>query len=236
MRKALRVALVAGLVLIVFSATVLVVGAYTFLTPLAEWIVARSVQDRLGLEERPQVELESDPAPQILAGKFSGGRISLGGVDLGDVRAERAIVDLDPFDLDVLGSVRSGALASEQPPSGTLRVEVSEAEVLRLMQAQADVRVRDVELQEDRVLMSTKVPVFGLDVSVQGSLALRDGKLVFEPRRLSALGTVVPERLLARANYFAYPLRGLPRGAQITGIEVAEGRLILSGRIERLPL
>jgi hypothetical protein len=179
--------LVAGLALI-FLAIVLV-GTYTFLPLLAEKIVARNVQEGLGLGERPEVELRSDPPLAVLAGRFSGGRISLRDADLGDVRAGRVVVDLDPFDLDVVGSVIAGALRSEDPLSGTLRTEVSEQEISRLMQAD----VQDIELEEDRVLVISEVRVLGFDVpvSVQGNLILRDGALVFEPQR--ALGTPVPE-------------------------------------------
>jgi hypothetical protein len=92
-RKGLPLALVAGLALI-FLAIVLV-GAYTFLPPLAERMVARNVQEGLGLGERPEVELQSDPPPEMLAGRFSDGWISLRDADLGYVRAGRVVVDLD---------------------------------------------------------------------------------------------------------------------------------------------
>jgi hypothetical protein len=42
------------------------------------------------------------------------------------------------------------------------------------------------------------------------------------------------ERLLAGANV-SYPLHGLPRGARFTDVEVAEGHLVLSGELERIP-
>jgi hypothetical protein len=223
--------LVTGLALI-FLAIVLV-GTYTFLPPLAERMVARNVQEGLGLGERPQVELQSDPLPAMLAGKFSGGRVSLGDADLGVARADRVVVDLDPFDLDVAGSVTGGALRSESPLSGTLRAEVSEQEISQLAKA----GVQDIELEEDRVLVRSEARVLGFDVpvSVQGSLILRDGALAFEPQRASALGTPVPEQLLAGAD-FSYPLGRLPYGAKITGVEVGWDRLVLSGEMKRIPL
>jgi hypothetical protein len=221
--------LVTGLALI-FLAIVLV-GTYTFLPPLAERMVARNVQEGLGLGERPQVELQSDPLPAMLAGKFSGGRVSLGDADLGVARADRVVVDLDPFDLDVAGSVTGGALRSESPLSGTLRAEVSEQEISQLAKA----GVQDIELEEDRVLVRSEARVLGFDVpvSVQGSLVVRDGSLAFEPQR--ALGTPVPEQLLAGAD-FSYPLGRLPYGAKITGVEVGWDCLVLSGEMERIPL
>jgi hypothetical protein len=221
--------LVAGLALIVLA--IVLVGTYTFLPLLAEKMVARNVQEGLGLGERQEVELQSGPPPAMLAGRFSGGRISLGDADLGDVRAGRVVANLDPFDLDVAGSVMAGALRSEDPLSGTLRAEVSEEEISRLMQADE----QDIELEEDRVLAISEAQVLGFDVSVsvQGSLVLRSGALVFEPQR--ALGTPVPEQLLAGVS-FSYPLGRLPYGAEITGVEVAENRLVLSGEMEHISI
>jgi hypothetical protein len=214
---------------------IVLVGTYTFLPLLAEKMVARNVQEGLGLRERPEVELQSDPPPAILAGMFSGGRISLGDADLGDVWARRVAVNLNPFDLDVTESVLAGELRSEEPLSGTLRAEVSEVEISRIT------KVQDIELKEGRVRVILEAQVLGFDVPayVQGSLLLRDGALIFEPRRMWALGTPVPgelrEQLLARGD-FSYPLRGLPHGAQITGVEILENRLILSGEVERIPM
>jgi len=233
--------LVVGLFLILFAAAVVLVGTYTFLPPLVERVVARNIQREHGLEESPRVELRSDPPPEMLAGRFSGGRISVGSTDLGDVRAERAVMDLDPFDLDMLGSVVGGALTSEEPLSSTLQAEVSEEEVSRLAKARTAFPVRDVELEEDWVVVMSEVSALGVEipVSVQGSPALRGGEFVFEPRKVSALGRPVPEQLveqlLAGAD-FAYPLGGLPYGAEITGVEVAEDRLFLSGEMERIPI
>ncbi|MDP8950053.1 MAG: DUF2993 domain-containing protein [Actinomycetota bacterium] len=221
------------------AVAVVLVGTYTFLPPLVGWMVARNVQEGLGLEERPRVELESDPPPEMLAGKFSGGQLSLGSTDLGGVRAERVVVDLDPFDVDLLRSVVGGALRSEEPLSGTLRAEVSEGEISRL--AKADVPVRGVELEEGRVLVRSEASVLDVEVpvSVQGSLALRGETLVFEPWRLAAFGVPVSERiteqLFARTE-FAYPLGELPYGVKITGVEVAEDRLVLFGEMERIPI
>jgi hypothetical protein len=43
------------------------------------------------------------------------------------------------------------------------------------------------------------------------------------------------EQLLAEAD-FAYLLGGLPYGTHITGVEVDEDRLILSGEMGRIPM
>jgi hypothetical protein len=235
--SALRLAFVT----LILAAVALLVGVYVFLPSLLERSAARGIQEGLGLESAPEVELDRGSPAEMVVGRFSGGRISLGVADLGGVRAERVTVDLDPFDLDVLGSMMGVALRSEMPLSGTLRAEVPEGEVSRLAEAGADVPVRGVDLREGEVVVGSEVPVLGVEVpvSVGGDLALRDQKLVFTPRRVLALGTRVPEQLaehlLAGAD-FSYPLGGLPYGAEVTGVEVREGRLVVSGALERVPI
>lgn len=220
---------------------VVLAGTYAFLPSLIERSVARSVQDRLGLTETPDVELESGSPPEMLAGKFSGGEISLRDADLGGVRAEQVLLDLDPFDLDVLRSLRAGVLKPEEPLSGTLRATLSEEEVLRVVRAGADVPVRDLELEDGSVVVDSEVSMLGLTVpvSVRGELVLRAQSLVFEPRGVSALGSEVPpdiaQEMLAGTD-LSYPLEALPSGSQIRGVEVEEDRLVLEGVMERIPL
>jgi hypothetical protein len=151
-------------------------------------------------------------------------------------------IDLDPFELDVLGSVRGGELASEQPLSGTLRMEVAESEVARIArESTEDVSIDGVNLEKDRVTVESGTQVLGVDVpvAVRGGLEVREQELVFEPRRVSAFGVSVPdgisERLLAQAD-FGYPLDDLPYDAEISRIEVEEGHLVLSGELRRIPL
>ncbi len=233
--------LVASLVLILIAAAVLVVGTYTFLPPMLEGKVASNVQDSLSLGTTPEVDLRSDPPPAMLAGRFSGGNVSLGATDLGGVRAETVGLELDPFDLDVPASVRSGALRSERPLSGTLRAELSEAEVSRLVRSGSDVPIEDLRLGPDGVTVRSAATAFGFEVPVivEGDLVLSGGELVFEPRRTTALGTAVPDefsdQLLEQAD-LSYPLEGLPYGAEVTSVEVQTGRLVLAGQIERLRL
>jgi hypothetical protein len=73
------------------------------------------------------------PAAGDVGREVLGCSISLGGADLGEVRAEKVALDLDPFDLDVLRSLARGAPTAEEPLSGTLRAALSEKEVLRLV-------------------------------------------------------------------------------------------------------
>jgi hypothetical protein len=238
-----RAALVPWLALatLLLLAVFVLIGTYTVLPPLVERTMARSVQDRLELKEKPGVELESDLPPEILVGRFSGGSITLGGADFGGVRAEKVAFDLDPFDLDVLRSLARGAPTAEEPLSGTLGATLSEREVLRLVQTGAEVPVRNLRLEKGRVVVGSEATVFGMQVpvSVQGGLLLRGESLVFESRSVSALGAEVPAELtdqVLEGTDLSYPLEGLPYGAEISGVEVAENSLALSGGMEGIPL
>ncbi len=225
--------------MLVLSAVVLL-GTYTFLPSLLEGFVARDLQ--AGLAQRPEVDLASDPPPSMLLGKFEEGRVTLTDpAPVGDVRLEEVTVDLEPFDLDVLESLRRGRVESEEPLSGRLRAELSEEEVARIAASSGVVApVRSVRLEEGYLVIDSEVEVSGvrIPVGVEGDLGLRDGELRFEPRRLEVFGESVPNSLaqgLLRGTTFAYPIGELPFGAEISGVEVREGRLVLAGEVESLP-
>ncbi len=241
MRRLLSVGLVGLVSLALLVGIVALIGAYTFLPRILEANVADDVRDDLRLAEAPDVRLESDPQPAMLVGEFSDGRVSLRDEELGGVRAESATVDLEPFDVDVWRSVRRGEMVGEEPLRGRLRVAVSEEEISRLASENADVPVSGIELQRDRVVALSSVPVFGVEVpvSVAGSLDLRDGSLVYEPGGLEAAGFPVPDELadqLLSGAGFVYPLEELPDGVTLTDVEVEEGRLALIGEVDGIPL
>jgi hypothetical protein len=220
---------------------IFVVGPYTFLPSLIEYAVATDVQNRLGIEKQPEVRLRSDPPIAMLKGEFSGGRIAMRKVDLGGVRAEKASIDLDPFDIDVWDTMKSGRVVDREPLSGALEIEVSEDEISRLAQKGSEMPVSSVKVQKDGVLIDSEASALGTQfpVSVEGDLAVDEGDLIFEPGSLEAAGVPVPDelanRLLAGAN-FEYPLDRLPYQTTINSVETEEGRIVLDGRVPSIPL
>jgi LmeA-like phospholipid-binding len=233
-------ALLALLAATLLLCAVVLISTYTFLPPLLENLVARNLQNRLGLSERPEVDLTSDPPPNVLLGRFEEGRVTITNPELGGVRPDEATVDLRPFDLDMLGSLASGRIRGEGPLSGVLRVELSEEEVARLASSGAPgVRVTGVELGEGYLAVGSEVEILGarVPVRVEGDFDLRDGELRFEPSRLEALGTPVPRRFtqdLLRGASFAYPVE-IPFG-EVSGVELQEDRLVLTGEVEDLSI
>lgn len=228
------------LVVVLIVAAGVAVFAYLFLPTLLERAASARLQEQFGLETAPTVDLRGEPPPSA-PGSFSGGRIEMRGAEFDGVRTSETVIELAPFELDLAGSVASGGLRSEEPVSGTLRAELSEAEVLRLAREQPDVPVRSVSLEDGEVVVGSVTRVMGFEVplTARGPISLRGGNLVFEPRRLSASGVPLPDELsdelLSKAS-FAFRPEELPYGARLTGVEVREGRLVLSGEMEEIPL
>jgi hypothetical protein len=219
----------------------LLAGAYLLLPVALERLVAAQVREAFDpMRYPPEVELRAEPPPSA-PGSFSGGRISMRGAEFDGVLTEIAVIDLEPFELDVPGSVASLALRSEEAPSGALRVELGEEEVARIARQRADVPVRSVELEEGGVVVRSEARALGAEVplAVRGELSYAGGALVFVPTAISAAGVAVPEELaekLLEGARFTYTPEGLPYGASVTGAAAREGRLVLTGEVESIPL
>ena len=229
------------LLLVVLGVVVFFVVPYFVLPTVLENLVAREAQDRLGLDERPDVKLESDPQWRMLLGEFSGGTISAGRTDLGRVRAEGVAVDLDPFDADVGESLRGRTVVPEGPLSGRVRLTVPEGEVSRLAQENADVPVRGVELRSGGATVKSEATLLGatFPVEVDGGVAVEGNELVFRPRAVRAAGMAVPGYLadsLLAGTAFRYPVEGLPEGASLTDAETTEGAVVITGNVTGIGL
>lgn len=221
---------------------VVLIGAYTFIPPLVGSLFGESIKNEMGLQTTPDVTLKSDPPPTMLAGNFAGGRISLGETEFGGIRPRRVTIDLDPFDLDLLKSVREGEFTSEKPLSGKLRVEISEKEVSRILgPVLEEVSIENVDLEQGRTTVRSGARLLGVDVpvAVRGGLEIQDQALVFEPSQVSAFGVRIPDRLsnqVLSQSELSYPLEDLPYETVISEVEVEKDHLILFGRLERIPL
>jgi hypothetical protein len=229
------------LTLLVLAALVLLIVPYFVLPPALENLVARDVQDGLGLAERPGVELESDPQWKILLGEFSSGKVSMGEADLGGVRARSAGIALDPFTMDWGETLRSRTLVSPEPVSGRARLTVSEGEVSRLAGQNAEVPVNGVELKGSGVTVQSEASVLGttFPVAVDGGVGVEGNALVFQPQTVRAAGMTVPGYLadsLLAGTAFRYPAEGLPYGGRLTGAETLDGAVVLTGRVSEVDL
>jgi hypothetical protein len=221
---------------------IVVLAPFTILPALLESVAARALQNQLELQETPEVEIESSPAPMMYAGSFSKALVSAKGIELGGVKTENVFMEFDPVNVNLVESATSGGLSTEQPPSGKLSVELSEDSALRLAQAGSAVPVQDIEFEKDQVVLKLALG-FGSPTSVRGRLFLQDELLVFEPQEVDeAPGLVTAEQVLAVTG-FAYPtsglpfaVSGLPFGVEVSGVDVRKDRVTLSGKIRTIPL
>ena len=212
-----------------------VLAPYTILPALLESVVARAFQNQLGLDQTPEVKIESSPAPMMYAGSFSKALISVQGIKLTGVKTDNAVMELDPFDVNILKSVTSGMLSTAQPLSGTLHLDLSEDSALRLAQGRTPVPVQDIQLEKNEVVLRLALG-FGSVVSVRGRPLLQNGTVIFQPQKVEeAPAGVTPAQVLALTT-FQYPVSGLPYGAKVSGLQVRKDHVILSGRIEKIPL
>lgn len=215
----------------------LVIGTYTFLPPLVEGYVARDLQGKLGLAETPEVELTSDPAPLMLLGQFADGRVVLPPSEMSNVRPDEVAIDLDPFDVDVAGSVVGGGLQTGSPLTGDLRVELSEAEVNRIASSEVtQYPITGVDLREGSALVGSEVSILGFPIPVgaEGGVEVQDNFLVFLPSRVEAFGSTVPDSVadeLLGGTSFVYPLGEQFGGSTVTGAELREDRVVLTGEL-----
>ena len=99
----------------------IVLAPYTILPPMMGSLVGRILQDQLGLQKTPQVEVESSPGLLMYAGSFSEARISVKGYELGGIPTKYVALDLDPFNLNLLESVTNRFAASPSSAAWTPR-------------------------------------------------------------------------------------------------------------------
>jgi hypothetical protein len=213
----------------------IVLAPYTFLPPLLGSVLARTLQNELGLESVPEVELASDPAPMMYAGSLSKALVSAEGVKLRGIKVQKIIMALDPFNVNLVESATSGALSTKQPLSGKLSVELSEENTSRLAQLVSAVPVQDVELEEDQVVLTMSLG-FGTPTTVRGRLFLQNGALIFEPQQIEGAPAFAPTDQLLALTRFEYPVSGLMYGAKVSGVDVRKDHLVLSGEIQKIPL
>jgi hypothetical protein len=138
-----------------------VLAPYTILPPLLESLVARTVQDKVGLANPPVVELASDPPLGMYAGSFSEARISVRGYEIGGLKTEYVALELNPFNLNLLQSATTGTVSTTQPLSGSLHVKLSDATALRLSQVGIQPPPQSIELSQDQILsiLSGQIPM-----------------------------------------------------------------------------
>ncbi len=147
----------AALLLLTFAA----LAPYTILPPLLESVVARTIQDQVGLARPPEVELASDFPPMMYFGGFSEARIAVRGYEISGLETEYVALDLEPFNLNLLQSATTRTVSTAQPLSGNLQIKLSDESALRLSQLGLAVPPQNIELTHNQILsiLSGQIPM-----------------------------------------------------------------------------
>jgi hypothetical protein len=218
-----------------------VLAPFTILPGLLESAMARILQNQLGLQETPEVEIESSPAPVMYAGSFSKVLVSVEGLSFGGVQTKKVAMELDPVNVNLIESLTSGTLSTAEQPSGTLQLDLSEESALRLAQAGSGAPVSDIQFEPSEVVMRLGLG-FGQSTTVRGRLFLRDQLLVFEPQQVEEAPAFVTAQQVLAVTGFAYPASGLPFassglpfGVEVSGVKVRQDSVSLFGDIRGIP-
>jgi LmeA-like phospholipid-binding len=75
---------------------IVLICTYIFLPLFLEKLVARDLQDGLGLAAEPEVELDSATPLGAIAGDFEEGRVTFKEPEIAGVRPDEVTVDLAP--------------------------------------------------------------------------------------------------------------------------------------------
>jgi hypothetical protein len=231
--------LLSGLVLlvVVFAILVIVIAPYTFLPNRLESTVASALQTRLGASTPPDVSLDSDPQWRMLTGDFSDGTVALGAPDIVGIRPDSVKLALDPFDVQVVGSVTRGALLTEAPITGTVEAQFSENTLSEIAAADAEqYPVRGVAIEGQLLRVEAETEVLGVivPVSVGGTPDVQGHAFIFRPEDIRAMGIPVPDEItqsLLAGTTFKYPLGELPYGIQMDNARVEGDRLVITGMV-----
>ncbi|MDQ3864934.1 MAG: hypothetical protein M3317_15815, partial [Actinomycetota bacterium] len=65
---------------------------------------------------------------------------------------------------------------------------------------------------------------------------LQSGTVIFEPQQVVNGPPGIPASQILALTRFAYPVSGLPLGAEISGLQVGKDLVVISGRIPNIPL
>jgi LmeA-like phospholipid-binding len=229
-------ALRALLITVLLVAVLALVAGEVVLRPLAERAVARDVQDRYQLDQRPSVHLGGFPfLVRVAMGHLPSatGRLRntiVEGLTLEAVELRLKDVRFDTVHLlDGDGNVRADA--------GQATVIVEDTDLSAYLAARG--LPFDVRFSPGQVTVGGTVTVAGVQVRVEasGDLAVTGGQLTFSPTSIQAVGSratlAVPQSVLDAFRStvaFSVPLPEVA-GVQLSELEIGPGMATLRAEL-----
>jgi hypothetical protein len=223
MRKALLVLLL--ILVVIIGGGDLLVGS------IAEARLAEVAQQRLGLTERPAVDLQGFPfVYHALRRRFPAASIEGRDVRVRGLSVERFTLELRDVRFDSTAAVAGGG-GTVRAREGSGKVEITQ-EALGAYLERRDVPFRVELLGSSRARVSGTASVLGIEVnaSAVGTLAVAEGSLEFRPERVEVGdGIEVPASALA----FRVDVPKVFPGLSYQSVTIEEGRAVLSFRLRR---
>ena len=204
------------------------IGADTGARAMAESRLASSVQDALGLPEKPDIELQGFPfLLQVARGRLEAISIEVDDVEVEGLPFQRVTLGLDDLSFD-LGALLSGSGAAEAR-SGSAQAVITENALSRYLQDSGTPVL--VRLPGPGIRVSTRISSGGetTTATAEGGILVEGGRLVFAPDRVDVEGSVgVPAAALA----FDIPLPDLVPGIRYERVLVHDGTAAIEASLD----
>lgn len=206
---------------------VVAVGADFGARAVAESRLASSVQDSLGLPQRPEIELQGFPfLLQAACGRIDGVSLELHDVETRGIPLESITLDFEELQFDPTALVSGSGTVESQ--AGSAQAVVSQDSLSRYLQDQGT--PVEVRLRGPGIEVSTRIST-GAETTTaiaEGRVRVEGGSLVFAPEDVEIEGSVgVPAAALA----FDVPLPDLVQGITYERVLVHDGVAAIEGSL-----
>lgn len=173
------------------------VGADAGARAIAESRLASSVQGSLGLDRKPDIELQGFPfLLQVARGQLEAISVEVRDVDVEGLPLDSVTLELDDLSFN-LGALLSGSGAAEAR-AGSAQAVITEDQLSRYLQDSGTPVL--VKLPGPGIRVSTRISTGTqtTTATAEGPLTVEGGRLVFAPDRVDIEGSVgVPAAALA---------------------------------------
>jgi hypothetical protein len=204
----------------------------------ADFAAARVFEDRVtevlqreyDLDRRPVVQVRDFPfLPQLATGRLENVDVAADDVQAGGVTAARLVLHL--HDVRVPRDVLLGERGRVEVGRADGQVELTEAEVNRLLADRAPGASLDVGEDEVRVRLRTELLGQPVEAVATGRLGASRGAIAFAPEKVE-LGGLDPalESQVAPLLAVRVPLPELPAGLRLEGVDTRPGTVVITGR------
>ncbi|MCA1726135.1 MAG: DUF2993 domain-containing protein [Actinobacteria bacterium] len=196
----------------------LVVGDFGF-KAYAEGRFAGQVQQGIGLEEKPDLDLGGFPFALAMArGRLPSANVQADGIITGGLRVQHAEIDLRTVTFKAR-EILAGTKGTIHADTGSGEATVTEEDLTAYVNMQGYAG----RIAFGEAVATVDTQILGANVQATGPMRIKDNRLVFEPTQAKAGNISFPVDRVG----FTFDLPRPFEGFSYTGIEVAEGEATL---------